>query len=133
MPNYFSFEKHHTRVLSKTANIIRNHFNLAAMIEHHESSGINSISNFGSSLPTAIMFALLQKGRPTVRCRPETVTLLARSAPQVWTQDQAQHRDFTSADLKKIKNLKPAGRNSLACYLHTRRRQPCEGERVRIE
>jgi hypothetical protein len=62
MPNFISIEKHDTRVLSKTADIMRNHLNLAAAIEHPELSGINSISNFGSKLPTVIVFRWLGPG-----------------------------------------------------------------------
>jgi hypothetical protein len=42
MPNKISIEKYHIQVLSKTAYIMRNHLSLAAVIEHHKLSGINS-------------------------------------------------------------------------------------------
>ncbi len=36
-----TIEKHHTRVLSKTTYIVRNHLNLAAAIEHREWNQFN--------------------------------------------------------------------------------------------
>jgi hypothetical protein len=44
MPNYISIETHHTLVLSKTVYSMRNFFNLALAIEHHESNPWNQLN-----------------------------------------------------------------------------------------